>query len=95
MLNFVSHKVCFSANLSIIGKIYKGTKLSQLNAGAFLFQVLNRFFPYCFQVRLNSNLHSFQYVRPKVHALIYSINMRPCKNERLDNEMGYSGKESE
>ena len=94
MINFVSSWVGFSVNSTIIDQFIKELSLAFI-CRAFLFQVLNRFFPYSSQVELNSNLHSFQYVRPKVHALIYSINMRPCKNERLDNEMGYSGKESE
>jgi len=69
--------------------------LSKKLLGLFLFQVLNRFFPYSSQVELNSNLHSFQYVNAKVQATIYSIDLRPCKTESIDNEMGYSGKESE
>ena len=76
--------------------IIKETKLLVTQvSGAFLFQVLNRFYPYQVKYWLNSNLHSFQYVNAKVQATIYSIDLRPCKTESIDNEMGYSGKESE
>ncbi len=88
--NFVLYSLLVGSGL-IKGKLSLGQQWS----GLFLFQVLYRFFPYSSQVELNSNLHSFQYVNAKVQATIYSIDLRPCKTESIDNEMGYSGKESE
>ena len=87
-INFVI-SACNSRHLNTNKQI----KSLALVLGAFLFGYIQRlalyhgsyrFFPFCFQVQINSNLSlSFITFNPKVHALIYSINMRPCKAEGL------------
>ncbi len=95
MINFdLTYLIGSSANFGFsIVTIQKRTKLSQSNAGAFLFGFIQRlafyegsyrFLPCCFQVQLNSNLSlSFITLIRKVRALIYSINTRPCNSEGL------------
>jgi hypothetical protein len=86
MFKFAStYLVGFTAyqGISIVDSLKKELSLAFI-CRAFLFQGSYRFFPFCFQVQINSNLSlSFITLVQKFKRCPTSDNLRPCKTEGL------------